>query len=375
MDTPSQDASKPSLSIIVPTYQEAENLPGLLERIDAVRREYGLSLEVLIMDDDSQDGTEEVIAGQPRDWVRLVVRKTNRGLSAAVLDGFRQARNDVLLVMDADLSHPPEKIPEMLEALCAGADFVLGSRYVPGGGTDEEWGFFRWVNSRAATLLAFPFTSAKDPMSGFFAIRRETFDGAGALNPIGYKIGLEILVKCNCQRVEEIPIHFSTRRFGKSKLSLREQVRYLQHLRRLLVYKYGNWAHFAQFAAVGFSGTLVNLTVLTLFLWLEAPVEISAALAIYTAMLSNFVLNRRFTFSYARGGSVWRQLIGFVAASSVGALVNYCTVLTLVRLWLIFESVPQLASIAGILAGLTFNFFVSRYFVFVKPRTEKPQDP
>src|SRR5262245_44667113 len=102
-----------AVSIVVPTYREAENLPHLIERIDRVRAEHGLDGELLVMDDDSKDGSEEVIAGLNRDWVRFIVRKANRGLSPAVVDGLRAASHDVLVVMDADLSHPPEKIPEM----------------------------------------------------------------------------------------------------------------------------------------------------------------------------------------------------------------------------------------------------------------------
>ena len=358
---------RPSLSIIVPTFQEAENLPELIDRIERVCDEHGLKAELLIMDDDSRDGTEELIATLQKPWVRLVVRTENRGLSAAVLDGFRLAQHDVLLVMDADLSHPPEQIPELLGALDAGADFVIGSRYVAGGSTDEDWGLLRWLNSKAATLLARPFTSAKDPMSGFFALRRETLARAASLNPVGYKIGLEILVKCGCRAVREAPIHFSQRRRGKSKLSLREQLRYLQHLRRLAVYKYGDWAHFAQFAAVGFSGTVVNLAVLTALVWAHAPLRLSIAVAILVSMFTNFLLNRWITFSYARQGSFWGQMAGFFGASSIGAVVNYGVTLGTLWLWPALERVPQIAAVIGILAGLTFNFFMSRHLVFRKP--------
>ncbi len=360
-------SGKPSLSIIVPTFQEAENLPELIERIERVCDAHGLKAELLIMDDDSRDGTEELIAALQKPWVRLVVRRENRGLSAAVLDGFRLAQHEVLLVMDADLSHPPEKIPELLDALCAGADFVIGSRYVAGGTTDEDWGLLRWLNSKAATLLARPFTSAKDPMSGFFALRRDTLARAASLNPIGYKIGLEILVKCGCRDVREAPIHFSQRRRGKSKLSLREQLRYLQHLRRLAVHKYGDWAHFAQFAAVGFSGTVVNLTVLTVLVWAHAPLRLSIAVAILVSMFTNFLLNRWITFSYARSGSFWGQMAGFFGASSIGAGVNYGVTVGTLWLWPALERIPQVAAVIGILAGLTFNFFMSRHLVFRKP--------
>ncbi|MBP8128696.1 MAG: glycosyltransferase family 2 protein [Candidatus Hydrogenedentes bacterium] len=367
MSNVSQQGGLPSLSIVVPTFREAQNLPELVERIELACGSRGIVAEMLVMDDDSRDGIVEAAESLARPWLRVVVRRENRGLSAAVLDGFRLARHEVLLVMDADLSHPPEKIPEMLEALASGADFVLGSRYVRGGSTDEDWGFFRWVNSRVATLLARPFTRVADPMSGFFAFRRDAFEQAASLNPVGYKIGLEILVKCNCRDIREIPIHFSKRKHGESKLNLKEQIRYLQHLRRLAIYKFANWAHFVQFGIVGFTGTIVNLAVLTLLVFLGAPLRAAVALAILTAMVSNFVLNREFTFSYARSGPFWRQMFGFIAASSVGAVVNYATVLVLLHTWPVLERLPQVASVVGILAGLIFNFFASRYLVFRAP--------
>jgi len=240
LDAPPNTRLSPrgSVSVIVPTYKEVENLPLLTERLEEVREKHDLSLALLIMDDDSQDGTQELVSSMDRDWLTLVVRKEERGLSRAVLEGLRLARGDVLVVMDADLSHPPEKIPEMLVALEKGADFVMGSRYTTGGLTEASWGFFRRLNSRLATLFARPFTSVKDPMSGFFALPRKTFESARDLNPIGYKIGLELMVKCNLHRIEEIPIHFKDRQFGKSKLTLTEQKKYLQHLCRLFLYKY-----------------------------------------------------------------------------------------------------------------------------------------
>lgn len=223
----------PRISIIVPTFQEAENLPSLIAAI----RDLGLDAELLIMDDDSRDGTAELIADLDLPWVHLHVRTTDRGLSPAVLDGLRRARGEVLVVMDADGSHPPESIPALLAALDRGHDFVIGSRYCPGGRTDDEWGLLRRLNSKVATWLARPFSRAHDPMSGFFALRRSTFVAAATLNPLGYKIGLELLVKCRCRNVAEVPIHFQQRRLGHSKLSLAEQWRYLQHLQRLAAWR------------------------------------------------------------------------------------------------------------------------------------------
>ncbi|MFC1642265.1 polyprenol monophosphomannose synthase [Myxococcota bacterium] len=225
------------VTIVVPTFREAENIPGLVDRIGAVRAQAGIDLHLVIMDDDSQDGSTELVSERTEPWVELVVRRENRGLSQAVLDGMRKAKGDVLVCMDADLSHPPEAVPAMIAALDQGADFVLGSRYVEGGSTDDEWSLFRWANSMVATLLARPFTSVRDPMSGFFALRRSTFEAAQQLSPIGYKIGLELIVKCGCSRVTEVPIHFADRQRGESKLSLRQQILYLQHLGRLAWFK------------------------------------------------------------------------------------------------------------------------------------------
>ena len=357
----------PSVSVIVPTYKEALNLPALVERVERVRADHHLTLEMLIMDDDSRDGTEEAVAALGRDWIRLIVRRENRGLSAAVLDGFRHARNEVLLVMDADLSHPPETIPEMLRRLREGADFVLGSRYVEGGSTEEAWGILRWINSKAATLLARPFTRLKDPMSGFFAIHRSLPETAAPMNPVGYKIGLEVLVKGNCEKVVEIPIHFSQRFKGESKLSLREQLLYLEHLRRLAEYKFGDWMRFLEFSLVGLSGAFVNLAALTLLVWFSMPVRAAVAAAIFIAMLSNFILNRQFPFAYAREKQWLPQLFGFIAASSIGAGANYGTALLILHFWPLTLRFPQIAASVGILAGMASNYLMTRYVVFKKP--------
>jgi dolichol-phosphate mannosyltransferase len=360
--------SRASVTIVAPTYKEAENIQALTERVARMRESSGLDAELIIVDDDSRDGTEEIFQRLNLPWARLIVRKEDRGLSQAVLEGFCSAKNDMLVVMDADLSHPPETIPAMVEALENGGDFVIGSRYVPGGSTDEEWGVFRQLNSRVATILARPLTTVKDPMSGFFMLRRETFQSSAPLNPVGYKIALELLVKCRCRNVVEIPIHFSLRRCGSSKLSLKEQLKYIQHLRRLYVFKFGNWAHFAQFSLVGVSGTVVNLATLMLCLELDVPIHAAVAVAIFVSMLSNFVLNRRFTFSYARRESWHKQLVGFIGGSSIGAAVNYATTMGILTAVPGLLDTPQIASICGILAGLVFNYFVSRYYVFRKKK-------
>jgi dolichol-phosphate mannosyltransferase len=232
----------PAVSIIVPTYREAENLPLLAGRVFRALAEAGLRGELIIVDDDSRDGTEAAVREleQAHD-IRLIVRRGERGLSSAVLRGFAEARYDLLLCMDADLSHPPEAVPRLVEAVApGGADFCIGSRYTPGGTTKEDWGLLRRINSRVATLLARPLTPVRDPMAGFFCLRRETLREAesAGVNPIGYKIGLELLIKARCRRVVEVPIEFSDRLHGRSKLTLRQQAEYLRHLLRLYRFRW-----------------------------------------------------------------------------------------------------------------------------------------
>jgi dolichol-phosphate mannosyltransferase len=368
--SPSETTRFSRVTVVVPTYKEAENLPHLIGRLAKVREEHGLDLDVLIMDDDSHDGSAELVAARPEKWVQIVVRTADRGLSPSVLDGMKRAEGEVLVCMDADLSHPPEAIPQMLHKLADGADFVIGSRYVKGGSTSDDWGFLRWINSRVATLLARPLTSARDPMAGFFALRRSTFEAGRAFNPVGYKIGLELIVKCGCERVVEVPIHFEDRQLGKSKLTMRQQLLYVKHLRRLYTFKFGAWSQFVQFLTVGGLGTVVNLALLTAVLRLGVSAKPAVATAIVLSMCFNFVLNRRFSFGESRKDSWIRQFIGFMTACSVGALINYAV--TLLFMGASFALRPQLAALVGIAAATAFNFVASRYLVFRSSHIRPP---
>ena len=228
------------ISIIVPTYKEALNLEPLITKITDAMKDENKGYEIIIVDDNSCDGTIDIIQDLAEKGisVKLVTRTEERGLSSAVIKGFENAQGNILVCMDGDLSHPPECIPDMVNFLRnEKTEFVIGSRYVKGGSTDENWGLFRWLNSKVATLLARPFVKVKDPMSGFFALSKDTFERAEQLNPIGYKIALELMVKCSCDHIKEIPIHFSNRKFGNSKLNLKEQLRYIKHLKYLADFK------------------------------------------------------------------------------------------------------------------------------------------
>jgi dolichol-phosphate mannosyltransferase len=371
---PVPSARATRVTVIVPTYKEVENLPHLIDRLGKVRQDSGIELDVLIMDDNSGDGSAELIAARPETWVQIVVRTTDRGLSPSVIDGLRLATGDVLVCMDADLSHPPEAIPKMLRKLEEGADFVIGSRYVDGGSTSDDWGFVRWLNSRVATVLARPLTNARDPMAGFFSLRRTTFEAGHDFNPVGYKIGLELIVKCRCERVVEVPIHFEDRQLGKSKLTMRQQLLYIKHLRRLYTFKFGAWSQLVQFLTVGGLGTVVNLALLTAILRWGLSAKPAVASAIFLSMCFNFVLNRRFSFGEKRREGWLRQFVSFMAACSVGALINY--VMTVLFMAEPFALRPQLAALVGIAAATAFNFMASRYLVFrsshIRPTARPP---
>ncbi|HVP09658.1 MAG TPA: polyprenol monophosphomannose synthase [Phycisphaerae bacterium] len=225
------------VSIVVPTYKEAENIPPLVRRVFAAMGRAGIPAEMVIVDDDSGDGTEAAVQALAAEFpVRLITRQGERGLSSAVVRGFHEARHDILLCMDADLSHPPESLPEVISPIAENrAEFCIGSRYVAGGRTKENWSLLRKLNSLGATWLARPLTSTTDPMAGFFCLRREVLNRAerAGLSPIGYKIGLETLVKARCRTIAEVPIEFSDRLHGKSKLTFQQQLLYLRHLVRL----------------------------------------------------------------------------------------------------------------------------------------------
>lgn len=359
------------VSVIVPTYREAENLPILIPQVCKALQDAGLNGEVIIVDDDSRDGTVEVCAELAKSHpIRLETRTTERGLSTAVIHGFRHARGKYLICMDADLSHPPERVPELVRQLVEeNADFVIGSRYVKGGSTDGDWGLFRKLNSLVATWLARPLTKTSDPMAGFFGLSKNSFASAAELDPIGYKIGLELMVKCGCSNVREIPIHFSDRLHGESKLSLKEQLNYLRHLKRLMEFKYGHLATSTQFAAVGLSGMAIDLATFSAGQqWLNLSTAAARAMGIWLAMTWNFILNRNITFGRKVDQSQsWSiQYIQFCGSCLLGGLLNFGTSIGLIESGGFFAEYPLVAAMIGVATGFGLNYVLSSEWVFRK---------
>jgi dolichol-phosphate mannosyltransferase len=215
------------ISVIVPTYNEAGSIPLLVERLAAALGER--QWELVVVDDGSPDGTAEIAEKlAPERPVRVVRRAAKAGLASAVIAGFAEGRGDVLVVMDADLSHPPEIVPELLRALDAGADLAVGSRYVKGGAT-KDWPLRRRIVSRVACYMGNVLVPVRDATSGFFAVRRAAIDGVH-LNAIGFKIGLEVIARARAKRIAEVPYTFRDRELGASKFGRREVGQYLVQL-------------------------------------------------------------------------------------------------------------------------------------------------
>ncbi len=227
-----------TVTIIVPTYNERENLAALARRVFAAVD--SATAELLIVDDNSPDGTADEAARLAVSYpIRCLIRRGERGLATAVIAGIREARGEIIVVMDADLSHPPERVPALIDALRdERVQMAVGSRFVPGGKVDLYWPLHRRVISRVGRWLARPLTRVNDMASGFFALRRRDVN-PDILRPVGYKILLEIVVRHRWTNVVELPITFTDRAAGHTKLNLAEQWRYIRHLARLYTFALG----------------------------------------------------------------------------------------------------------------------------------------
>jgi dolichol-phosphate mannosyltransferase len=247
------------LSLILPTLNEAENLPGLIREVSAALG--GIAHEIIVVDDDSPDRTwqaaESLAKGTPT--IRVIRRIGRRGLSSAVVEGFDAARGEILAVMDADGQHDVSRIPALRDAIVGGNDLAVASRYALGGGTGD-WTGLRPALSRLGTLLAqrLPNVRVSDPMSGFFAVRTDAYRAVrSALRPTGFKILLELLA-CLPQsvRVAEVPMRFGLRRRGQSKLSARVQLQFLSQICRIAARRV--WTSPYQWLAVGVIAVLAG---------------------------------------------------------------------------------------------------------------------
>jgi dolichol-phosphate mannosyltransferase len=236
--SPSASAGAPELTIVVPTYNERDRLAELVSALFSACGAARIALELVIVDDNSPDGTGALADDLARtNRIRVIHRSGKLGLGTAVVAGFGVASADVVGVMDADFSHPPSLVPRLLAAFRAtGADLVVASRYVPGGST-PAWPWKRRVLSRVACLLARPLSPIRDAASGFFLLRREIARGV-TIKAGGFKICLELVVRGWPRHLVELPYRFEDRELGESKMSFREAVGYLAQLRDLYLVRW-----------------------------------------------------------------------------------------------------------------------------------------
>ena len=355
-----------ALSIVVPAYKEKENIQPLVERINnsLSKTDY----EIVIVDDNSGDGSEELVAALAKKYpVRIIVRKNKRGLSSAVVDGIACSTSENVIVMDADLQHPPEVLPDIVKAL-ENHDFVMGSRYIKGG-SPGQWKLSRKIISKGATLLAlFIAHGVKDPMSGFFGFRRAVVD-TSSLSPTGWKIGLEILVRSKFKDVTEVPYTFVPRARGESKLSSRIMGEYLKQLMELYSFKY----QILNFMVVGGIGTVINLGLYWLLLFIPALKEVQwnflgknhpnyllpFFISSLVAIVSNYLMNRASTF---KG---WKEQKGGFRRYMTMALVTLVLDNALLFLLVTYGNLPYVPAAAlAILINFIIRFLIARNWVW-----------
>jgi len=280
-----------SVSVIIPTRNESANIVRVIEEV----KEASPTSNILVVDDSEDNRLTRMLALMSG---AQVIEGQHEGLGQAIIDGIKASDSDVVVVMDADLSHPPLKIPELVNACKNGNGMAVGSRYVKGGSI-IGWTFKRRFISIVASMLAYPITRIRDNTSGFFAVAKCNLDGV-QLQADSWKIMLEVLVKTRA-KVVEIPIEFKDREVGESKFNRKEIYAYLKHLLKLAFYKW----RMLPFMIVGGIGYFVNMAVYyPLTLWFKETVTFLGQefylppfiVSSYIAITSNYLLNKMFTF-------------------------------------------------------------------------------
>jgi dolichol-phosphate mannosyltransferase len=334
------------LSLVIPTYNESKNLPVLIEQLRALFSPVlGDRYELIVVDDDSPDKTWELALqlAETRPEVRVVRRQGERGLSTAIIRGWQVARGEVLGVMDADLQHPAEVNLKLLAEIERGADLATGSRHVEGGGV-SDWSMIRRILSRGAQvlgLLILPGVLGRlsDPMSGYFMFRRSALADV-KLDPLGYKILIEVVARGRMKWIGEVGYVFRERFEGESKVSSALYIQYLQHLLKLRIATLSS-STFFKFCVVGGTGVFVDMALLYALSdpsMLGLGLTRSKVIAAEIAILSNFTLNELWTFGDAsrRNPSISarvRRFLAFNVICSAGLLLNVLILNVLFNVW------------------------------------------
>ena len=367
-ESPPRAAAIPELSVVVPTFNERDNVTTLFRRLETALA--GKAWEVIFVDDNSPDGTWDVVRDLARQdsRVRCIRRIGRRGLSGACIEGILASSAPYAAVIDADLQHDETQLPKMLALLEAGeADLVVGSRYIEGGSADsfdkQRAGASQFATEVARRVLR---VKIADPMSGFFMIRRDRFEQlAPQLSTQGFKILLDIVATARGElRVREIPYTFGSRLHGESKLDSMVALDFLGLVLAKLTHDVVS-LRFLLFAMVGSIGLFVHFA--ALFVALEAfdlPFPNAQGVAALCAMTSNFILNNFLTYRDQRlkGLAILRGLLLFYLVCSVGLLANVGVA------WSVFDQEPiwWLAGAAGALMGVVWNYAMSGLFVWRK---------
>jgi dolichol-phosphate mannosyltransferase len=352
------------ISVVVPTYNEAADVEETLRRAAAALRAASEDFELVVVDDDSADGTAQRAGSlAPAIPVRVLKRPGRLGLATAVLDGWAMARGEILGVLDADLQHPPEVLTALVQAMRKdGADLAIGSRYVAGGGT-SDWTWLRRFISRtathmAATVLPLKLAAVGDPMSGVFLVRASALRDA-KLQPMGYKILLEVIAKAQYRKLVEVPYIFQERERGSSKLGARQYLEYLLHLAKLASAT-GQLLGWIRYGLVALLGALIDIGLFLVPVQQEAwPPAGALAMAIEVALLNNFVWSEIFTFRSAETSKFRRGVLGrllrYERICLPGATLNFLVTL----LWLAQGGRLPTAAAIGVAAGGLFNFAIN----------------
>jgi dolichol-phosphate mannosyltransferase len=367
-EIPSPASGLPQLSVVVPTFNERDNVATLYKRLEAALG--ATPWEVVFVDDNSPDGTWELVRGlaQRDSRVRCIRRVGRRGLSGACIEGILASSAPYAAVIDADLQHDETQLPKMLALLQGGqAELVIGSRYIEGGSADS-FDKQRAGASALATEVAKRVLGVKvaDPMSGFFMIRRDRFEQmAPQLSTQGFKILLDIIATARGElRTVEVPYSFGSRLHGESKLDSMVALDFLGLVLAKLTHDVIS-LRFILFGMVGSIGLIVHLT--TLFIALEFfnwPFAEAQALGAFVAMTSNFILNNFLTYRDQRlkGFAILRGIILFYLVCSVGLFANVGVAFS------VYDQEPiwWLAGAAGALMGVVWNYAMSGLFVWRK---------
>lgn len=356
------------VSIVVPTYNEGENPRRVVATLQRVLR--GLDFEVIFVDDSrSQESIAALKALESEhSFVRLLHRNYEKGLGTAVVRGFEMARGELMAVMDADMQHPPEVLRAMVREAQRGADIVIPSRFVPGGddgGLSPSRKFISWGARVIGQIALKRVRKVTDPTSGFFLVRRSVVEGV-ELQPIGWKILIEVLMRGHYDRIVEIPYRFAPRAAGSSNMSFSQQLHYMHHIVKLLLESPEDRRKYI-FAGVGIVGVFVNMLVYLLLLRTNIQLWQAGCLSALVAMFCNFVLNDRITWRDVPRAPALARLSKYAAVSIVGIAIN-TGVLALLEYRL--DAHYFTSNLIGILVAMLWSYYGNNNWTWRAERTK-----